>query len=176
MKFIEAILKDVYIIEIDKIEDERGFFARSFCKNEMEIRGLNTNIVQTNIAFNPFKGTLRGMHFQKAPHEETKFVRCTKGSIYDVVIDLRPESKTFKKWMGIELNEENHKTLYVPKGFAHGYLTLSDNSEISYMVTEYYNSFYERGVRWNDHAFEIQWPGEITVISQKDSNHPDFIV
>lgn len=142
----------------------------------MELKGLNTNIVQTNISYNKNKGTLRGMHFQKEPYQETKLVRCTKGAVYDVIIDIRPDSKTFTKWFGVELTEDNYKMLYVPEGFAHGYITLKDKSEIHYMVTEFYTPSHEGGVRWNDPVFDIKWPIEVLSVSEKDRKHPDFII
>ena len=174
MKFTELSLPGAYVIEPELKSDDRGFFARVFCQKELEELGLDTNLVQANISFNHKAGTLRGMHFQKAPHQETKIVRCTKGSIYDVMIDLRPESATFKQWAGVELTEDNHKMLYVPKGFAHGYLTLTDNAEVQYFVSEFYAPESETGARYNDQAFGIEWPIEITTISDRDLDHPDF--
>ena len=174
MKFNKTSLEGAYVIEVDKIEDNRGFFGRLWCEREFEEYNLNTNLVQSNISFSKFKGTLRGMHFQKSPFAETKLVRCTQGSMYDVIIDLRPESPTFKKWFGVELSAKNRKMLYVPENFAHGFITLEDNSEVYYMVTEFYNKNAEEGIRWNDPAFDIHWPQKVKVITKKDDNHPNF--
>ena len=174
MIFKETPLKGAFEIEVQKIEDERGFFGRVWCEKEMEQHGLNTNLVQSNVSLSKNKGTLRGMHFQRSPFQETKLVRCTKGAVYDVIVDLRPDSKTFKKWHGVKLTEDNHKMIYVPENFAHGFLTLENNSEVTYLVTQFYNQNMEAGLRWNDPAINIDWPGNIQEISVKDSNHPDF--
>jgi dTDP-4-dehydrorhamnose 3,5-epimerase len=174
MKFTSTQLKGAYIIELEKRGDDRGFFARAFCKNEFEALGLNNNIVQINNSLSKDKGTLRGMHYQLNPKEEDKIVRCINGSLYDVIIDLRPESETFKQWYGIELNAENRKMLYVPKGFAHGFITLAEDTEAFYLTTEFYSPELERGVRFNDPQFNIKWPIDPVVISEKDKNHPDF--
>jgi dTDP-4-dehydrorhamnose 3,5-epimerase len=174
MIFKETKLRDAYIIEIEKLEDKRGFFARTWCKNEFESHHLNSQMVQTNVSFNNKKGTLRGMHYQVAPFEETKLVRCTRGSIYDVIIDLRPESPTYKQWVGIELTSENYKMLYIPGNFAHGFQTLEDNTEVIYQVSQFYSPGYEGGIRYNDPAFHIQWPMEVQVISDKDKNWHDY--
>jgi dTDP-4-dehydrorhamnose 3,5-epimerase len=174
MIFTETKLKGAYIIEINKLEDNRGFFGRTFCKKEFDTIGLKSNTLQANIAHNKHKGTLRGMHMQLAPFGETKLVRCTRGAIYDVIIDLRVYSETFKQWIGVELSAENFKMIYVPEGFAHGYLVLEDDTDITYQVTQYYTSSHETGVRWNDPAFNIQWPKEPRFISEKDRNFPDL--
>ena len=174
MKFTQTKLKGAYTIDVEKREDERGFFARTFCANEFSEQNLENRFVQANMSFNYKKGTLRGMHFQKAPYQEDKLVRCTKGSLYDVIIDLRPESETFKQWIGVELTEENRRALFVPKGFAHGFITLEDNTEINYLVTQFYTPAADSGVRYNDPVFNITWPVEITSVSEKDKNHPDF--
>lgn len=174
MIFTETILKGAFIIEVKRLEDERGFFGRAWCKKEMDDHGLNANAVQANVSYNKVKGTLRGMHFQVAPYSETKMVRCTSGAIYDVIIDIRPESPTFKKWFGIELTEENFKMLYVPEGFAHGFITLKDHSSVHYMVTEYYTPGAEGGLRYNDPSFNIEWPMQPVIVSEKDKNHPLF--
>jgi dTDP-4-dehydrorhamnose 3,5-epimerase len=176
MIFTETPLKGSYIIDIEKREDDRGFFARSFCKKEYMNFNLNSDVVQINNSLSKYKGTLRGMHYQINPKAEDKIVRCIKGSIYDVIIDLRIESPTFCKWFGIELNEENRRTLYVPKGFAHGNISLLDNTELLYLTTEFYSQENERGIRWNDPKFSINWMIEPTEISIKDANHPDFNV
>lgn len=174
MIFTKTKLDGAYIIDIEKKEDDRGFFARTFCADEFSKNGLAVNFVQANTAFNYKKGTLRGMHFQKSPYEEDKLVRCTKGSIFDVIIDLRKDSPTFKEWFGVELSEQNRRALLVPKGFAHGYLTLEDNSEVTYLVTQFYTPNADSGVRFDDPLFNIEWPIVPTVISEKDANHPDF--
>jgi dTDP-4-dehydrorhamnose 3,5-epimerase len=175
MKFIETKLKDAYIIEVELIEDERGFFARSWCQNEFKERGLNPNLMQCNISFNKKKGTLRGMHYQVPPYEEAKLVRCTRGAIYDVAIDLRPESETFKQWVAVELTAENCRMLYIPEGMAHGFQTLEDNSEVFYQMTEFYVPESAKGFRWDDPVWNIDWPTcDRRVISDKDRNYPDF--
>lgn len=174
MKFNETILKGAFVIEVDKLIDDRGFFGRLWCERESEQYNLNTNIVQSNVSFSKKKGTLRGMHFQKHPYQETKLVRCTKGAVYDVIIDLRPNSSTYKKWVGVELTEHNQKMIYVPENFAHGFITLEDDTEVYYLVTQFYNKDAESGLRWNDPTFEIEWPLTVTEISEKDSNHPNF--
>lgn len=175
MIFTETKLKGAFIIEVEKKEDERGFFGRSWCAKEMEDHGLNVNIRQANISLNKAKGTLRGMHFQIAPHQEAKLVRCSRGSIYDVIIDLREDSSTFKQWIGVELSQDNYKMLYVPEDFAHGFITLEDNCEISYLMSEFYVPGAGATIRWNDPLFKIDWPMEPVVISEKDKTQPDFI-
>ncbi|MBP1735805.1 MAG: dTDP-4-dehydrorhamnose 3,5-epimerase, partial [Deltaproteobacteria bacterium] len=155
-------------------EDERGFFARSFCAKEFKEHGLNQNIAQCNISYNGKKGTLRGMHYQAAPHEEAKLVRCTMGAIYDVIIDLRPDSSTFKKWIGVELTKENRRMLYVPEGFAHGFQTLEDHTEVLYQMSEFHHPEWARGVRWNDPTFGIFWPVNVEIISIGDQQYLDF--
>jgi dTDP-4-dehydrorhamnose 3,5-epimerase len=174
MIFKETYLKGAFVIEVEKLIDDRGFFGRLWCKEQFDNHGLNTDLVQSNVSLSHNKGTLRGMHFQKHPFQETKLVRCTKGAVYDVIIDLRPDSDTFKKWFGIELSEENHKMIYVPENFAHGFLTLKDNSEVYYLVTQFYNKSAEFGVRWDDPVFDIKWPTMINEISDKDAQHPNF--
>lgn len=175
MIFKETKLKGAFIIELEKRGDERGFFARAWCKNEFVINGLVSNIAQSNLSFSKKAGTLRGMHYQVAPFEETKLVRCTKGAIYDVIIDLRPSSSTYKQWVAVELTEDNYKMLYVPQGFAHGFQTLTDDVEVFYHVSQFYSPGSERGVRWNDPRFGIKWPHvNIRIISEKDRNWPDY--
>ena len=174
MIFTETRLKDALIIEPEKFEDDRGFFARIWDKKVFEQKGLETNWVQSSISFNKIKGTLRGMHFQTKPYEEIKMVRCTKGKIYDVIIDLRTSSQTFKKWMSIELSEQNHKILYVPKGFAHGFQTLEDNTEVFYQISESYNPEFSKGIIWNDNELNIKWPLRITSISERDKFFPSL--
>jgi dTDP-4-dehydrorhamnose 3,5-epimerase len=175
MIFKETKLKGVFVIEPEILEDERGFFARTCCWREFEEQGLNPNVVQCNISFNRKKGTLRGMHYQVAPHEEAKLVRCTMGAIHDVIIDLRSGSPTYKQWFSVELSAENREMIYIPEGFAHGFLTLEDNTEVSYQMSEFYAPACARGVRWNDPAFDIVWPGEVMIISEKDSHYPDYL-
>lgn len=170
MKFEETPLKGAYIIHPQPIKDNRGFFARTWCEKEFEKYGLSTDLKQCNISFNKRKNTLRGMHYQQEPYEEIKLVRCTRGSIYDVIIDLRPNSKTFKKWFAINLTSENRLMLYVPKGFAHGFQTLKDNTEVFYQMTEFYHPEFSIGVRWNDPAFQVKWILKDPIISEKDRN------
>ena len=174
MKFIETDLKGAFIVVPELLKDERGFFARTWCKKEFEQQEMLPHLVQCNISFNRRKGTLRGMHFQAAPHEESKLVRCTMGAIYDVIIDLRPNSPTFKGWVSVELTAENRKMLFIPEGFSHGFITLTDNTEVFYQMSEFYAAECARGVRWNDPAFDIDWPAEVKVISEKDMQYPDF--
>ena len=174
MIFIHTELEGAFVIEPERLSDERGFFARTWCKKEFIKNGLNPDLVQCNISFNLKKGTLRGMHYQVAPYEETKLVRCTSGAIHDVIIDLRPASLTFRQWFGIKLSSENKMMLYIPEGFCHGFLTLQNNTEIFYQMSQYYVPESSRGIRWNDPLFNIQWPNEITVISERDKNYPDF--
>ena len=176
MIFTETKLKGAFIIEIEKREDERGFFARAWCKKEFEAHGLTSHMVQANIAFSRKKGTLRGMHYQASPYEEAKLIRCIKGGIFDVIIDLRPDSPTYKEWFGLQLISDNYKMLYAPEGFAHGYKTLIDKTEAFYQVTQFYAPESERGVRWDDPAFDIEWPEpNDLVISEKDKNWPDYL-
>lgn len=174
MIFAETPLKDAYIIELDRIEDERGFFARSWCVTEFEEHGLNSNLVQCNVSFNKKKGTLRGMHYQAAPHEEAKLVRCTKGALYDVIIDLRPDSPTFKRCFGVELTADNRKALYIPEGFAHGFQTIQDDTEVFYQMSEFYHPESARGIQYDDPAFGIEWPLSNPNTSPKDSTYKDF--
>jgi dTDP-4-dehydrorhamnose 3,5-epimerase len=174
MIFSETKLKGAYVIDIDKHEDHRGFFARAWCLNEFAEHNLNTKIVQVNIGFSHLKGTLRGLHYQEAPYEEAKLVRCTSGSLYDVIVDLRKVSPTFGQWIGVELSANNHRMVYVPEGFAHGYLTLEDDTELFYQTSQFYNQGFARGIRYNDPAFHIQLPLSIQSISENDRNWPDF--
>lgn len=174
MIFTATTLQGAYLVDIEKIEDNRGFFARSFCVEEFENHGLRGKFAQINVGFNDRKGTLRGMHYQVDPHAEVKVVRCTRGKVFDVIVDLRPESPTYKRWIGAELSAENHRMLYIPEGYAHGYLTLTDQAEIVYLVSTPYAPESARGARYNDAAFGIAWPGTITTISEKDASWPDF--
>ena len=170
----ETKLKGAVIVEPERLEDDRGFFARSWCQREFEAHGLNSRLVQCSISFSKKKGTLRGMHYQLPPYEEAKLVRCTLGAIYDVIIDLRPGSQTFKQYFGEILTAENRKILYVPEGFAHGFLTLEDDSEVFYQMSEFYSAEHARGVRWDDQAFGIAWPLAPSTMSDKDGTCPDF--
>jgi dTDP-4-dehydrorhamnose 3,5-epimerase len=174
MRITKTPLKDAFLVELDRLEDDRGFFSRSFCRREFEQAGLNPAVVQCNVSRNRHRGTLRGMHYQLSPFEEAKLVRVTSGAIFDVIIDLRPASPTFTRWFGQELTEENHTALYVPEGFAHGFLTLADNTEVFYQMSNYYSPEHSRGVRYNDPIFGIAWPEPVTNISPKDTSYPDF--
>jgi len=174
MIFSETKLKGAFIIDLELRADDRGAFARSFCMKEFEQHGLKPNVAQCNLSYNYKAGTLRGMHYQVPPAAETKLVRCTKGAIYDVIIDLRPESPTYMQHVGVELTEDNHRALYVPELFAHGYLALTDGAEVFYQVGEFYTPGHERGLRYDDPAFGIEWPMPITVISEKDSAWTPF--
>jgi dTDP-4-dehydrorhamnose 3,5-epimerase len=174
MVFCETKLKGAFIIELQKLEDERGFFARSWCQREFEEHGLNPRLVQCNLSFNKLKGTLRGMHLQLPPHAEAKLVRCVRGSLYDVIIDLRPVSGTFLRWIASELTDANYRLLYVPEGCAHGFLTLEDCTEVAYQMSEFYAPDFAAGVRWNDPAFGVTWPEPVRVISARDQSYPDF--
>lgn len=174
MIFTETKLKGSFIIELEKVEDERGFFARSWDKKIFEEHGLNSNLFQCNISFNKKKGTLRGLHYQISPYEEAKLVRCTKGKVFEVMIDLRPKSETFMNWHGLELTSENYKMLYVPEGFALGLQTLEDNTELFYQMSQIYMPDYSRGIRWDDAMFQIKWPLKPTIISKKDISYMPF--
>ena len=173
--FIEIQLQGAYIIEPEKLEDERGFFARSWCEREFAAHNLNPRTVQCNISFNSKKGTLRGMHYQAAPRAEAKLVRCTRGAIYDVIIDLRPKSPTFKQHVAEALTVDDHKMLYIPEGFAHGFQTLEDNAEVFYQISEFHAPECARGVRWNDPAFAIEWPISEPIMLKRDRSYPDFV-
>jgi dTDP-4-dehydrorhamnose 3,5-epimerase len=172
--FTETELKGAYIIEIEELKDHRGFFARSWCQNEFKDHGLTTRIAQANVSYNKKMGTLRGMHYQLSPYEETKLVRCTRGGIYDVIIDLRPASPTYTQWVGVKLTAESYKMFYVPENFAHGFITLEDDTEVTYQVSQFYTPGSERGMRWDDPALSIDWPIDVQVISDKDKSWPDY--
>jgi dTDP-4-dehydrorhamnose 3,5-epimerase len=176
MIFTETKLKGAYIIEIKKIGDERGFFGRSWCRNEMEEHGLNGSIAQINTSLSKFKGTLRGLHFQVAPFQECKMIRCTRGAIFDMIVDLRPDSPTFLQWFGDELTMDNHKALYSPEGFAQGFITLTEDAEITYFTTQFYAPGKDRGIRWNDPKVGITLPVKPVVMSDKDQSWPDFSI
>ncbi|MCM3871759.1 MAG: dTDP-4-dehydrorhamnose 3,5-epimerase [Pyrinomonadaceae bacterium] len=170
----EIKLKGALVVELERREDVRGFFALSWSQTEFERLGLNSRLLECNISFNSKKGTLRGMHFQVAPYAQAKLVRCTSGSIYDVIIDLREDSPTFKQWSAVELTAENHRALYIPEGFAHGFQTLEDRTEILYQMSEIYAPEYARGIRWNDPLFSIEWPPDERIIVARDSSYGDW--
>ncbi len=174
MKFIETKLKGAYIIELQTMEDERGFFARTFCQKEFVVYGLNPKLAQCSISYNKRKGTLRGMHYQVSPMADAKLVRCTRGAIYDVIIDLRHESSTYCEWISLEITADNHRMIYIPEGFAHGFQTLMDDTEVFYQISGFYAPECARGVGWNDPAFGIVWPDDKRIISEKDMNYPLF--
>lgn len=174
MLFHPLEIAGAYLIEPERQADRRGFFARTYCRHELIDRGLEPTIVQCNISVNRLKGTVRGMHFQAAPHEETKLVRCTAGAIHDVLLDLRPDSPTFKRHVAVELNRENRLSLYIPAGIAHGFQSLEDDTEVFYQMSELYQPSAARGVRWNDPAFAILWPLPVAVIADRDLAFPDF--
>jgi dTDP-4-dehydrorhamnose 3,5-epimerase len=172
--FTPTPLAGAYVLELDRREDERGFFARSFCQHEFTEHGLNPRIAQCNVSFNAKRGTLRGMHYQAPPHEEAKVVRCTQGAVWDVVVDLRPKSTTFKRWHGVELSAGNRRALYIPEGLAHGFQTLTDDAELLYLMSEFYHPDAARGVRWDDPAFGIEWPLPNPRMSERDSGFARF--
>jgi dTDP-4-dehydrorhamnose 3,5-epimerase len=174
VKFQSTPIAGLFLIDIEPVEDERGFFARTFCADEFMRHGLEPCVAQSSISFNPRKGTLRGMHYQREPHSEVKLVRCTRGSVQDVVVDLRAESPTFRQWFGVELTAFNRRMLYIPHGLAHGYLTLEDETEFSYQMSTPYHRESAAGVRWDDPAFGIEWPIEPAVIAERDRRYPDF--
>jgi dTDP-4-dehydrorhamnose 3,5-epimerase len=172
--FTATNLKGAYVVEPERRNDNRGFFARAWCQREFERRGLNPRLVQCNISFNQNKGTWRGMHYQVPPHEEAKLVRCTQGSICDVIVDLRPDSPTFREHLTVTLSAENRRMLYVPENFAHGFITLQENTEVFYQMSAFYSPVCARGFRWNDPSFDIRLPVEVTAISERDRDYPDF--
>lgn len=174
MTFTEVLMKGAFVIDLEPIRDDRGLFARTWCRKEFEAHGLAATWVQSSISVNNRKGTMRGMHYQDAPNEEVKLVRCTAGAIYDVIVDLRPTSPTYCQHVGITLSADNHRAVYIPKQFAHGFLTLEDKSEVSYHMSEFYSPASARGFRWDDPALKIAWPEPILVISEKDRTWPAF--
>ncbi|WP_194774703.1 dTDP-4-dehydrorhamnose 3,5-epimerase [Pararhodonellum marinum] len=175
MIFHKTKISDLFTIELDKKEDDRGFFARIFCEEIFANHNIDFKVVQSNMSFSKKKGTMRGLHYQKSPYEEAKLVKCIHGSIFDVVIDLRPESPTYLQWVGTELTEHNHKLLYIPPLCAHGFLTLAPNSKVTYMVSAPYAPNHEGAIRYNDPLFNINWPTEIESITERDQKIPDFI-
>ena len=172
MKFLESPLAGAYTLEMDRLEDERGFFARSYCTEVFAAHGLAASMPQSSVSFNTRRGTLRGLHYQAEPHAEDKLVRCTAGAIYDVIVDLRPDSPTARRWFGIELSAANHRSLFVPKGFAHGFMTLRDDTEVLYMISVPYAPGFERGLRWDDPAIGVSWPMPPAVVSARDAAYP----
>jgi dTDP-4-dehydrorhamnose 3,5-epimerase len=174
MRFIPTKLSGAFVIEPVVFEDERGLFTRTWSEREMRENGCNPAVLECNVSFNKKAGTLRGMHFQLAPFAQAKLVRCTMGAIWDCIIDLRTDSPTFKQWIGVELTAQNRKQLYIPEGFAHGFVTLADDTEVLYQMGNVYNAASARGVRWNDPAFAIEWPRQPSVINERDNTYPDF--
>ena len=174
MIFTETPLKGAFLIELERHEDDRGFFARTFCQKEFETHGLSPRIVQCSVSFNRRRGTLRGMHYQTAPYEEVKLIRCTRGSLYDVIIDLRSSSPTRTKYFAADLSADNGRMLYVPEGFAHGFQTLEDNTEVFYQMSQFYAQEYSKGVRWDDPTFSIPWPPAERIILERDRTYPLF--
>lgn len=174
LRFCPAELAGAFVIELEPHSDERGFFARSFCEREFAERGLVQSYPQHNVSWNRLEGTLRGMHFNAPPHEEAKLVSCTSGAILDVIVDLRRDSPTRGEWISVELSAENRRMLYVPKGFAHGFLTQSDGAEVFYRMSAAYVPSAARGIRWNDPALGIRWPRTPSVVSERDASHPDY--
>ncbi len=172
MIFTETPLAGAYLVDPERIADERGFFARTWCRDEFERRGLDARLVQCNISSNARRGTIRGMHYQVEPHGEVKLVRCTRGAIFDVVVDVRPASPTYLRWFGVDLTAENRRMLYIPSGFAHGFQTLADEAEVAYQMSDFFHADSARGIRHDDPALAIAWPLPLTVISEKDRGYP----
>jgi dTDP-4-dehydrorhamnose 3,5-epimerase len=175
MIFHETELRGAFILELEKREDDRGFFARTWCQREFRQHGLNPHLAQCSISFNRRKGTLRGMHYQAAPHAEAKLVRVTRGVVYDVIIDLRPKSPTYKRHLGLELSADNYRMLYVPEGFAHGFITLAEATEVFYQMSEFFTPASTQGLRWNDPAFGVAWPVSQPILNDRDQSYPDFV-
>jgi dTDP-4-dehydrorhamnose 3,5-epimerase len=174
MRFVQTEILGAFVVAPEPIFDDRGLFARIWCEREFAEHGIAMTIRQCSVSVNRRRGTMRGLHFQETPHAETRVVRCTSGAIYDVIVDLRSESPSFRRWIGVELTQENRTMVYVPEGCAHGFLTLVDNVEVFYQMSAFYSAPHAQGVRWNDPAFAIAWPSEIVVISERDRNFPDF--
>jgi len=175
VKFEATALKGAFVIRPEPVTDVRGFFARTYCQKEFQSRGLVSNFVQCNVSFNRKRGTLRGMHYQTEPYPEAKLVRCTMGTIYDVIVDIDPTSPTFRKWISVELSARNRNMLYIPKGYAHGFQTLEDETEVFYQMSEFYHPENATGVRWNDPALAIAWPVQDPIVSEKDGAYPDVV-
>jgi len=174
VKFVETPLPGAYVLELERLEDERGFFARTWCAEELAAHGLDAHIAQCNLSSNRHRGTLRGMHYQAAPHQEAKIVRCIRGTIYDAIVDLRRDSPTWRRWTSVELTADNRRALYVPKDFAHGFQTLTDDAEVFYEMSTPYAPGFMRGVRWNDPALAIEWPIGDPILSERDGSYPDL--
>ncbi|HZO80957.1 MAG TPA: dTDP-4-dehydrorhamnose 3,5-epimerase [Candidatus Binataceae bacterium] len=174
MEFKETAVAGAFVVAPERLDDERGFFARTFCRREFAQRGLNPQVSQSSVSFNPKRGTLRGLHYQAPPHAECKLVRCTRGAIFDVIIDLRPHSPSYRRWAATELSAQNHRLIYIPEGIAHGFLTLADDCEVFYEISESYHPECTRGVRWNDPAFHVRWPFPPALMSERDRSYPDF--
>ena len=174
MIFTETRLGGAWILDPERREDPRGFFARTWCERECSAHGLNPRVLQCNVSFNKRRGTLRGMHYQVAPHAEAKLIRCTRGAIHDVIIDLRPTSPTYKQHDAFLLDSQSRRMLYIPEGFAHGFQTLEDDTEVFYQMSEFYSPAHARGIRWNDPAFRIVWPSDDRTLSDRDRSYPDF--
>jgi dTDP-4-dehydrorhamnose 3,5-epimerase len=173
--FVPTVVPGAFVVEPERLEDERGFFARTWCAREFAERGLDPRVVQCSVSFSERKGTLRGLHYQIAPHPEAKLVRCTRGAIHDVIVDLREDSPAFLRHVAVELSAENHRMVYVPEGVAHGFQTLEDRSEVAYQMSAFHAPSHARGVRWNDPAFAIDWPAAERTISERDRTYPDFV-
>jgi dTDP-4-dehydrorhamnose 3,5-epimerase len=171
---MSTALTGAFVIEPEPIMDERGLFSRTFCQHEFEALGLDSDLRQCSISFNHRRGTLRGMHYQAAPHEEAKLVRCTRGAIHDVLLDLRASSPTSRHWLAVRLSADNRRMVYIPRGFAHGFQTLVDDTEVAYQMSEFYHPESARGLRWNDPRFAIEWPLADAIISARDRSYPDF--
>lgn len=176
MRFVATDISGAFILEPEPIVDERGLFARTWCEREFAEHGISMTIRQCSISVNRYRGTMRGMHYQDPPYAEQRVVRCTSGAIYDVIVDLRPSSRSFRRWVSVEMSQENRRMVYVPEGCAHGFVTLVDDVEVFYQMSALFSVEHTRGVRWNDPAFAIEWPIEVTMISDRDRNHPDFRV
>ena len=172
MTFTESSLPGAFLIDLAPIADERGFFARAYCPEEFAAQGMGTELRQCSVSYNTRKGTLRGLHYQRPPHEEHKLVRCTAGAIFDVIVDIRPQSFHYRRWFGTQLTAQNRRSLFIPPGFAHGFITLSDDTEVYYMISVPHAPEYAQGLRWSDPAFAIQWPLAPTVISARDAAYP----
>lgn len=175
MKFHPTELPGAFLVELEPIRDDRGYFARTWCRRELAQHGLDEQLAQCSLSHNARRGTLRGMHFQRTPHEETKLVRCCRGAIYDVIVDVRPQSPTQGRWQGFELTADNDRMLYIPPGIAHGFQTLADEVDVFYMISNWYEPSSAAGVRWDDRAFGIRWPLPVSVISEKDRSYPDYL-
>jgi dTDP-4-dehydrorhamnose 3,5-epimerase len=174
LRFVPTLLAGAYVIEQQRHVDERGFFARTWCAEEFLAQGLEGGLAQCSVSFNRRRGTLRGLHYQAPPHAEAKLVRCTRGALYDVAVDLRPDSPTFRRWIGVELSEEDGRGLYIPRGFAHGFYSLADDTEILYQISTPYCPEAARGIRWNDPLFAVSWPGPVEVMAPRDRECPDI--